>query len=248
MKIIIVDDEPLARARLSALVNELGMGQIVAEANNGREAISAARAHQPDVILLDIRMPGMNGMEVAEHLATLSPAPIIIFTTAYSEHALEAFERQAIDYLLKPIRKNRLEQALKHAYTILHAQPLATADLPRPAARTHISVYIRGEIRLIPVNQVYYFFATQKYVVLHWKQGEVLITETLKDLEAEFAGQFLRLHRNSLVATVQIASLYKTSNGRTYVKLREIDKTLEVSRRHLPTVRIILRDMRISGV
>jgi two-component system response regulator AlgR len=247
MRIIIVDDEPLARDRLSALVNELGMGQIVAEAGNGREAITAARAHQPDVILLDVRMPGMNGMEVAEQLATLSPAPIVIFTTAYSEHALEAFERQAVDYLLKPIRKDRLEQALKRAYTIMHAQPLATSDLPRPAARTHISVYIRGEIRLIPVNQIYYFFATQKYVVLHWKQGEVLINETLKDLEEEFAGQFLRLHRNSLVAAVQIASLYKNGNGRTYVKLRELDKTLEVSRRHLPTVRTILRDMRISG-
>jgi two-component system response regulator AlgR len=247
MKIVIVDDEELARARLLALVRELGMGTVVAEASNGREAIQVIHAHQPHVVLLDILMPGMNGMEVAEQLANLNPAPILIFTTAYSEHAVEAFERQAIDYLLKPIRKERLEQALKRAYTLLQTQPLCSVDLPKPVARTHIGVYIRGEIRLIPVQQVYYFLANQKYVVLHWKQGEVLINEALKDLEEEFAGQFLRIHRAILVAARYIASLSKTTTGRYYIKLQEIEKSLEVSRRHLPAVKTTLRDMRIPG-
>lgn len=249
MKIVIVDDEELARARLFALVHELGMGTVVAEACNGREAIQVIHAHQPHVVLLDILMPGMNGMEVADQLVNLNlnPTPIIIFTTAYSEHAVEAFERQAIDYLLKPIRKERLEQALKRAYTLLQTQPLGDTDLPKPVARTHIGAYIRGEIRLIPVQQVYYFLASQKYVVMHWKQGEVLISEALKDLEEEFAGQFLRIHRAILVAARYIASLSKTTTGRYYIKLKDLDKSLEVSRRLLPAVKRTLRDMRIPG-
>lgn len=247
MKIVIVDDEELARARLLALVRELGMGTVVAEASNGREAMQVIHAHQPHVVLLDILMPGMNGMEVADQLANFNPAPIIIFTTAYSEHAVAAFERQAIDYLLKPIRKERLEQALQRAYTLLQTQPLGSADLPKPVARTHIGVYIRGEIRLIPVQQVYYFLANQKYVVMHWKQGEVLISEALKDLEEEFAGQFLRIHRAILVAARYIASLSKTTTGHYYIKLKEIEKSLEVSRRLLPAVKRTLRDMRIPG-
>jgi len=247
MKILIVDDEPLACTRLRALIEELAIGKVVAEASNGKEAIMAARLHQPDVVLLDVRMPGINGMEVAAQLTTPYQKPIIIFVTAYGEYALEAFEQQAIDYLLKPVRKERLEQALIKAYRILQTSPIRAADLPKPTARTHISVYIRGELRLIPVSQIYYFLANQKYVVLHWKQGEILVSEALKDLEQEFAGQFLRLHRSVLVATVHIASLYKTPLGQSYIKLREVDKSLEVSRRHLAIVKKVLKDMRIPG-
>lgn len=247
MKILIVDDEPLARDRLRALVSEIGIGKIVAEAGNGKDALHVARVHQPEVVLLDIRMPGMDGMQAAEQLALLHPTPIIIFTTAYGEYALEAFERQAVDYLLKPIRKERLEQALKRAYTFIQTQsprPLQTATTP--SARTHISYYLRGEVRLIPVKQIYYFFAHQKYVVLRWKEGEVLISETLKDLENEFAGQFLRIHRSTLVALVHVARLSKESNGRSYLHLKNINDPLEVSRRHLQTVKKVLKDMRIS--
>ncbi len=245
MKIIIVDDEPLARARLRALVGELGIGKVVAEAKNGKEAISLARAYQPDIVLLDIRMPSIDGMEAAKQFTSLHPAPTVIFTTAYSEHALEAFEHQAVDYLLKPIRKERLEHALKRAYHFRQIQSSVSPPLSTPNARTHINYYSRGEIRLIPVNQIDYFLAQQKYVVAHWTEGEALITEALKDLEQEFAGQFLRIHRSTLIAVIRIDRLSKNSEGQSYIHLKEIEKPFEVSRRHLKKVKQILRDMRI---
>jgi two-component system, LytTR family, response regulator AlgR len=242
MKILIVDDEPLARERLRALVNEMGMGEVVGEAGNGKEALLMVRAHEPQVVLLDTRMPGMDGIEAAQQLTSLDQPPVVIFTTAYSEHALEAFEHQAIDYLLKPISKERLEQALKRAYAFIQGQlksPPAT-----PAARTHISYFKRGELCLLPVNKVYYFFAHQKYIIVYWEGGEVLITEALKDLEQEFAGQFLRIHRSTLVALTQITSLSR-ENNRTYLRLKDVSKPLEVSRRHVQKVKQILRDMRL---
>lgn len=245
MKILIADDEPLARDRLQALVDELGMGEIVAEAGNGKEVLSAVHAYSPDIVLLDIRMPGMDGMQTAQELASLYPAPTVIFTTAYSEHALEAFEHNAVDYLMKPIRKDRLEQALKRAYSFRQTQspPPSTST---PAARTHISYPLRGETRLIPVNQIDYFFAQQKYVVVCWARREALITESLKDLEKEFAGQFLRIHRHTLVAMVRIACLFKDSNGHSYLRLKDIEEPLEVSRRHLQTIKKVLKDMRLA--
>ncbi len=250
MKIVIVDDERLARDRLRALVNETGVGEVLGEAGNGRDALSVIHALHPDVVLLDIRMPGMDGMKVAQELSNVTPTPIVIFTTAYGDHALEAFEHQAVDYLLKPIRKDRLEKALRRAQALLQQDSVGgsaeDAD-KRPTARSHISVTIRGELRLIPVNQIFYFMADEKYVILHWTQGEVLIGETLKDLEKEFAGQFLRIHRSTLVSMVHITSLSKDSDGRSYIRLKGRTEMLEVSRRHLPEVRKILKDMRISG-
>ncbi len=246
MKILIVDDEPLARARLHALVEELGSSyEIVADVNNGNEALSAAHAFQPEVILLDIRMPGMDGLEAAEQFASQHPPPALIFTTAYSEHAVEAFEHQAVDYLLKPIRKDRLEQALKRAYSFALSQ-LSPMPIGTPNARTHISYHFRGEVRLIPVNQIYYFLADKKYVVVHWKEGEALLTDALKELEQEFAGQFLRIHRSTLVAMGQIRSLIRKKNGRSYIHLKALDESLEVSRRHLQNVKKLLKDMRLQ--
>lgn len=248
MKIIIVDDEPLARERLRALVDEIGIGKVVAEVDNGKDAIENARVHQPEVVLLDIRMPGMDGMQTAVQLASLYPVPAIIFTTAYSEHAWEAFEHQAVDYLLKPIRKDRLEQALKRAYNFVYSQQLT--PLATPTVRTHIRYVLRGEVHLAPVNQICYFFAHHKYVMLYWKEKnkikEVPITEALKDLEEEFAGQFLRIHRNALIAITQIDGFRKENDGRSYVLLKDCLQPLEVSRRHLKPLKQLLNDMRIS--
>ena len=244
MKILIVDDEPLARARLHALVDELGIGKVIAEAGNGREALSIAHAYQPDVVLLDIRMPGIDGMQAAKNFP--SPQPVLIFTTAFPEHAVEAFEHQAVDYLLKPIRKERLEEALKRAYTVLQRR-IPVSPTQKPTARSHISYYLRGERLIVPVNQIYYFLADQKYVNMCWKEGDALITEVLKDLEKEFAGQFLRIHRSTLVAMEHITRLSKDNNGHTIVYLDNIDTTLEVSRRHLHTLKTLLKDMRISS-
>jgi len=249
MKILIVDDETLARDRLKSLVTELGIGEVVGEASNGQEAVRIARASQPEVVLLDIRMPGMDGMSAAQELSQLNPAPSIIFTTAFGDRALDAFEYEAVDYLLKPIRKDRLEKALQKAYTLRNPQTIPeTTDTPPGKARSHISVNVRGELRLIPVNKIIFFSADEKYVVLHWSEGEVLIGETLKDLEEEFGGQFLRIHRSTLVSVVNIASLTKDTKGHSYIKLKDRPDLLEVSRRHLPKVRKFLKDMRISGV
>ncbi|MEK7991494.1 MAG: LytTR family DNA-binding domain-containing protein [Thiotrichaceae bacterium] len=246
MKILIVDDERLARERLTALVHELGLGKVVGEASNGKEALSAVHAYQPDVVLLDIRMPGMDGMQVAQRLVDLYPQPIVIFTTAYNDHALEAFETQAVDYLVKPIRKDRLQQALKRAQALLQ-KPQVAEDTPRATARSHISINVRSNLKLIPVGEIFYFSADEKYVILHWKEGEALLSETLKDLEKEFAGQFLRIHRSTLVAINYISSLVKDNNGRCYITLRDQPTRLEISRRHLPTVRKVLKDMRLSS-
>lgn len=244
MDILIVDDEPLARDRLRALIGELGIKKTIAEAGNGRDAISMAHACHPEIVLLDIRMPGTNGMQVAQALSLLHPTPAIIFTTAYGDRALEAFEYKAVDYLLKPINKERLEHALKRAQLLKQQPNTATPFSVPDASRSHISVMVRGRLQLIPVNQIYYFIADQKFVMLHSASGQFLINDTLKDLEQEFAGQFLRIHRATLVAVTKIDSLNKDKKGQCYVKLRELNTTLEVSRRHLPTVRKILKDMR----
>ncbi|ALG69317.1 response regulator [Beggiatoa leptomitoformis] len=248
MKILIVDDEPLARLRLRALLVEIGIGEVVGEASNGREAVTIVNLCHPDIVLLDIRMPGMDGMEAARQISHLSPIPALIFTTAYGDHALEAFDQKAIDYLMKPIRRDRLEQALIRAKTLLNIED----DVNQPSfsplktkARSHISVKVRDELRMIPVIEIQYCSADQKYVVLHWTQGEALIGETLKELEQEFSGQFLRIHRGTLVAIVQISGLVKDQEGRHLIKLRTSNKLLEVSRRHLPTVRKVLKDMRL---
>ncbi|MEM7017375.1 MAG: LytTR family DNA-binding domain-containing protein [Pseudomonadota bacterium] len=240
MRILIADDEPLARLRMRALVEEIGGHEIVGEASNGREVLDMNKAHQPHVVLLDIGMPGINGMEAAERLAEMDPRPIVIFTTAYEEYALEAFEKQAIDYLLKPVRKERLGLALDRASALVQETQSETSD---EQTRTHIRATTQGRVRLIPVSEIYYFMAEQKYVTLRWAQGEVLLDETLTSLEKEFSGQFLRIHRNALVALSWINGLEKGDGGRNYIVFEEIDTRLEISRRHLPNVKKIIRDI-----
>ena len=241
MKILIVDDEPLARTRLRDLLDELDEYTVIGEAGNGREALEKAETLQPDIILMDIRMPVMNGLEAARHLTTFKPQPTVIFTTAYGDHALEAFEADAVDYLLKPIRRARLQQALRK--TPLQAPqgpPVSDTD---DVTRSHICAHQRGGLILIPVDEVYYFRADSKYVVVRHAKGEVLIDEPLKTLEDEFSKRFIRIHRNALVATSLIHRLDKTSEGHHTLRLRGIEEPLAVSRRQLPTVRKIISNL-----
>ncbi len=252
MKILIADDEALARGRLKALLNELGNHQVVAEAANGREALEMCRAYQPEVLLLDIGMPGLNGMEAARHLDELARPPVLVFTTAYGEYALEAFEHQAVDYLLKPVRKDRLKQALNRAAALLadrrvHENGETGRGETEEAntARTHISTTHLNTLRLIPVKQIYYCKAEQKYVTLRWTHGEALTDEPLVSLEKEFAGQFLRIHRNALVALVHVAGLVRSVNGGYLITFQDIPDQLDVSRRHLGNVRKVLKDIRL---
>jgi len=240
VKILIADDEAPARARLRRLVEEIPGHDVVGEAGNGREALLQAEQQRPDVLLLDIRMPGMDGLEAARHLAALENPPAVIFTTAYGDHALEAFAAHALDYLLKPIRKERLEQALLHVRKLNRAQSTALAGTTEPQVRSHICARVRGALQLIPLDDVRYFLADQKYVTVRHSGGALLIEEPLKALEQEFAGRFVRIHRNALVALAHIASLERDTDGHMQLGLRGVTEQLEVSRRHLAELRGLL--------
>ena len=240
MKVLICDDEPLAVERLSRLVSKM-RHEVVSTAHHGQEALEQARLHQPDVILLDIQMPGMNGLVCAEQLSQLNPRPAIVFCTAYDQHALEAFKAQAQAYLLKPIDPVELEQVLSQLTQLTQAQLNA---LPNPellqdlkTQRHQIAAKTYRGVELIPVENIYYFLADQKYVTIRHKNGSVLIDETLKELETEFADQFIRIHRNALVAVAYLDGLELISSGQYQVRLRGLDERLSVSRRHLSTLR-----------
>lgn len=238
MRVLIVDDEKLARDRLRELLSDIGGHTVVGEAMNGAEAVEKAAELNPDVLLMDIRMPGMDGLEAAMHLMGMENPPSVIFTTAYDQHALDAFEVNAVDYLLKPIRKDRLANALTKAHKLTAKQVHEIAQArPEPQARTHISVHLRGNIRLVPVPDVLYFLADSKYVVVRTPNEEHLIEDSLVNLEKEFGDRFLRIHRNALIATPFIKGIEKSPGGTWQVSLKGSDKKLNVSRRHTAAVR-----------
>ena len=245
MKILVVDDEAPARARLQRMLAELPDYEMVAEAANGVDAIQLCNQLRPEIVLLDIRMPVMDGMEVARHLMSEETPPAIIFTTAYGDHALEAFETHAVDYLLKPIRNERLQQALTSAKRSTRAQ-LDAVQNHNPTdkdsrQRSHFCIRHRGNLLLVPVGDVYFLRAEDKYVSIFHKDGQALIEESLVGLEKEFADLFLRVHRNALVANHQVVGLDKRSDGASVVRLKNSEETVEVSRRHLSTVRKFLK-------
>ncbi len=238
MKILVVDDEKLARARMRELIEKEGEHLIVGEAMNGNEAIEKTMELKPECLLMDIRMPVMDGLEAAMHLQSMEIPPAVIFTTAYDQHALEAFEVNAIDYLLKPIRKDRLSAALQKAKQVSTKQLREVSKAQNESnSRSHISVHMRGQITLIPVQDIVYFMADNKYVTVRTTSEQHLIEDSLVSLEEEFSERFLRIHRNALVAVDYIRGIEKQPSGRWRVLLREIDDKLDVSRRHTPEVR-----------
>jgi two-component system response regulator AlgR len=244
MKILVVDDEAPARTRLRGMLEDIEHCDVCGEAANGEEALVAAAAEQPDVMLMDIRMPGMDGMEAARHLQVLEQPPAVIFTTAYGDYALDAFETHAVDYLLKPVRRERLCEALDNARRLTRAQASGLQQAaPAGRARSRLCVRQHGNLLLIPLADIRYFQADQKYVTVRTAEASVLIEETLKALEEEFGGQFIRVHRNALVAVRYLSGLEKTPNGHFGVRLRDIDECLEVSRRHIAAVRQCVRSL-----
>ena len=246
MKILIVDDEPLARERLQHLLAELEAESQVFEAANGLVAIEQVNEQTPDVVLMDIRMPGMNGLEAAQHLMKMDNPPAVIFTTAYDEYALQAFESQAVDYLLKPIRLERLQKALTNCSKLnkLQLEQLGQQNL-QTSARTNISAQVGGSILLIPVESIYCFLADHKYITVKYdKDGqltETIIEDTLKALEDEFTETFLRIHRGALIRKDRIEALHKQEDGRVLMQLHGVPDGLEVSRRHLAGVRKLMK-------
>lgn len=244
MRALVVDDESLARERLIELLGDLHGVEVIGQAGDGREAIEAVEALRPDLVFLDIRMPRMDGLEAARHLASFEHAPAIVFCTAYDEHALAAFDANAVDYLLKPIRVERLRAAIERAGRFNRdiAQVLDRAE-PSTRERSHLCARVRGNLVLVPISEIEYLLAEDKYVVVHHAGGEVLIEEPLKALEVEFGERFVRIHRNCLVALDKLAGLNRAADGRVLARLENVDTALEVSRRNLPALRKLVRSL-----
>ncbi len=230
LRVLVVDDEPLARERLSHLVEELQEVELAGVAASGEEALLLAGRLKPEVVLLDIRMPGMDGLEAAHHLARMPDPPAVIFTTAFDQHALAAFDAQAAGYLLKPVRAEKLQEALERARRPNRAQLTRIAE-GTAGPRTRIAVRTRDELKLIPIESVLCFIAEQKYTTLRHVGGDELIEEPLKALEDEFATRFVRVHRNSLVAVEHVECLERDAEGHYVVRLRHGAGNLAVSRR-----------------
>lgn len=242
MRILIVDDEPLARRRLASQIADLAIGEVVGEADDGLACLAAVASCAPEVVLLDVRMPGMDGLEVARHLRTLRAPPIVIFTTAYDEHALAAFETHALDYLLKPVRSERLREALQRAETLrVGREVLAEQTPPAMARRRHVSAVVGGTLRLMPIAEVLYFQADQGYVSAVSKSAQLLIEDSLRALEDEFAEDFVRIHRNALVAPAHVRSLERDGEGNVSVVFEGRPERLMVSRRLMAQVKKRLR-------
>ncbi|MFO0985695.1 MAG: LytTR family DNA-binding domain-containing protein, partial [Planctomycetota bacterium] len=226
------DDEPPARERLRRLCAELPGLEVAGEAGNGPDAIELVQDTQADAVLLDIRMPAMDGIEVARHLAALESPPAVIFVTAYDQYALEAFEAQASAYLLKPIRRDKLAAAVQAAQRLTRPQLAELAAKARVSeARRQIAARVRDRIKLIPVSEVRYFLADQKYVTVRHAQGEDLIEESLKTLEDEFGAGFVRVHRNALVAVSAVEAVERGEDGQLTVIIKQSGERLPVSRR-----------------
>lgn len=247
MRVLVVDDEAPARERLRQLLDDIDGFECLADAANGEEALAVINETRPDIVLLDIRMPGMDGIQTAHHMNALGDPPAIVFTTAYDEYAIEAFDARAIGYVLKPVRRAKLESALAQAARLAGPALRAAADAagvdPR---RKHICARTTDRLTMIPVDEIASFVADQKYVLVHHKRGETLIDESLKSLEEEFADLFVRVHRSALVAVASIERVEKTRDGQTRIVLRDgsqaSDKELIISRRHIADVRRRLKD------
>ncbi|MGB5325378.1 MAG: LytTR family DNA-binding domain-containing protein [Pseudomonadales bacterium] len=251
-KVLVVDDEPPARMRLRGMLDELQGFIWVGEACNGEQALQAAEALQPDVVLMDIRMPGIDGLQAAQRLATITQPPAVIFCTAYDEHALAAFDTSAVAYLLKPIKLSALEQALQKATVLNRAQ---LASLPRKdqsdtgSNQRYVRVKTaRGEER-VPLRDIRAMIADNKYVSAYTAQREIILDQSLRSLEAEYADYLQRVHRNALVAKPYVIALEKLSaaaaaeSGAQYcVALEGIEIRPVVSRRHVADLRRLLRD------
>lgn len=246
LRVLIVDDEAPARARLRDLLGDIAAAQpsrVVGLAANGVEALRLLESEPADVVLADIRMPVMDGVELARHVLRLERPPAVIFTTAYDQYAIQAFELAATDYLLKPVRAQRLAEALARVRRQLPVADEMLAGLA-PGPRRHFSVNERGRILLVPIADVLYLRAELKYVTARTVEREFLLDESLVQLEQEFAGRFVRVHRNCLVARAAVNGVERAGEqdgeARWDVLLAGVPERLPISRRQWPAVRQVL--------
>ncbi|HEX5126264.1 MAG TPA: response regulator [Rhodocyclaceae bacterium] len=243
LNVLIVDDEAPARERLRDLLSDIATEQparLVGMAGNGVEALRLLEQTKADVLLVDIRMPAMDGIEFAQHASRLEPRPHIIFVTAFDEYAVQAFEVNAIDYLLKPVRADRLAAALDK---VRRVAPVSREQIdPFAEPRRHLTCSERGKIHLIPINDVVYLKAELKYVTARTGEREFLLEESLVQLEQEFPDRFVRIHRNCLVARSAVIGFERSvgeegGEGHWSVRLSHVPEALPVSRRQWAHVR-----------
>jgi len=247
LRVVLVDDEAPARARLKELIADcaaLVPAVVVGEAGNGREALKLLASVGADLVLVDIRMPQMSGIEFARHTLALASPPAIIFVSAYDEYAIKAFELRALDYLLKPVRRARLLAALERARGLAAPDGEALRELD-PAPRRHLAVPERGRITLVPVTDIIYLKAELKYVTVRTAERDYLVEESLARLEQEFAADFVRIHRNCLAAKSRIRGFERTEvqDGEQgwAMLLDGCAEKLAVSRRQWPLVKELAR-------
>jgi two-component system response regulator AlgR len=228
LRALVVDDEQPARARLIALLKELDQVDVVGEAHSAAEVLRLLPTLDPDLLYLDIRMPGMTGVELARHLGTLDDPPAVIFTTAHDEHAMDAFEAQAVGYLLKPVRREKLSVATERARQLTQAQ---LGALGASNARTHLAVRQRDGLKLLKLEEVICLIAEQKYTTVKHTGGEDLIDDSLRQLETEFGNRFIRVHRSALVNRDYIEAIERNAEGQLQIRLRGREERMPVSRR-----------------
>ena len=251
LRVVVVDDEALARRRLAAMVQDAsGRGgpaaRVVAEMGDAREALAWLGAHEADVVLLDVQMPGLDGLGLAARLSSLPSPPVVVFVTAHSQHAVRAFDLEAADYLTKPVRSDRLERALDRVARRLAAidkpAPKAPADATSAAQEQVIVVTERGRLERVPLGEVLYLRAELKYVTLRTSQRAYLLEDALTDLEQRLGPPFVRIHRSALVSLPAVRALERRitedegAEGWA-VHIGATDEWLPVSRRQLPAVR-----------
>jgi len=245
MRILIVDDEPLACDRLKRMLSVIDGCMHVGEAGSGEQALEVAEKFSPDLVFMDVRMPGMDGLAAAQYLSDFEPPPAVIFCTAYDDYAVEAFSSQAIGYLLKPVKQVDLENAILRTKRINKAQLIELQDslVYQTDGRSHIAAKNRRGIDLVAIADVRLFQADHKYVTAYHTQGEALLDETLKELEDEFENRFFRIHRNALISIPHIEGLERNLEGQFFVRLQGMDIRPQVSRRHVAPLRKLLEQM-----
>ena len=235
LRILIIDDEAPARNRLRRMLVDVPAVHVVGEATTGQEALGLIPVKEPDVLLLDISMPGLDGMTLAHTLQEQASAPAIIFCTAWSDQAVEAFECDAVDYLVKPVRKERLETALDKARRFIAKDS------------TRSGVFLRstlgGKVSLLPISEVICLIAEDKYTTVIHENGNLVLNQSLKELEDEHEDILIRIHRGALVAKNRVRGLEKTSDGHHVLLLEGCDERPQVSRRNLPAVRKLIREL-----
>ena len=239
LRVLLVDDEALARARLRVLLADCHepSAEVVAEAGNSAQAMTAISQHAFDVVLLDVRMPGMDGLQLAQRLGAMPKPPAVVFVTAHAEHAVQAFEVAATDYLTKPVRLERLQQALLKVERLRHVKNELESDLWSEV----LIIQDRGRTERVPLTEVLYLKAELKYITVRTATHSYIFDGALSDLEDKYAAHFMRIHRNALIAKRAVRALVKhfdSEEGEGWaVRLSGIDELLAVSRRQLSAVR-----------